>query len=525
MAVRQLTALTLLLAAAPAFAQRVPQPAIGGVSNFMVPITSVQQGDSVTPGTGGAAVDVAWPAIPLPSPSALAAAGNVRFGITAGGALRGIALGITRATAVGLAFSIGLELYSRYGITPDGAGGLEQGGAPANPTGGCYTMSTFPGSFPVGCRASPSALATEYAQWAGRSSCPGGTPSGVLSYCYTAGGCTFVNATQFYCVISATRTYDGHTQTSNMDGIISTNNNTAGASGAGSCAGGSAPVNGQCPAAPGTGTPTTPEAAADYVTANAGQGGRPPLPSNGELATAVGAATAYGPMTMRPGDIMNPQMNVVPGGYAGPVTTAADIFGNGGTVTTSTQYDYAPGGNISVTVPEGTFANIPYTWTGTHIFAGAGGTTHIGYGSSSITSVPALTGSWNQTTTSTTRNSSGTITGQTTQTGTIEGTATGQGTATGEDACVRDPSRIGCRSIGDPPAAVVPTVNRTLSFTAETVALSSGCPAPYTITVRGWSMSLRWDKACDVAPLIRFFIVGSTLLSCLVWCVSIVNKT
>lgn len=488
-----------------------PQRALGtGQANTLViyPISNVGTHTSITSSTAaGGIADFVFPGISIPTPGGATATGSVTGGLTRAGALRIVAQGLARASWVGVAFIVGANLYQQYGIAGDGAGGLTRltGGTAPLP----YDSSGWVNNGNYG-GVHASMQAAIDAWIAQRNASQVGSPQN--QYTGTCG----MTAQSWGYLVHLTRVSDGSCQQNAMsvgppDGTF----NPASTA----CPGGATPINGMCG---GTPTPTTIDGAVSAVP-GAGAGG----PTDAAVAAAAAAAAAggYGPMTMRPGDITNPQMNVVPGGYSGPQTTASDILGN--TTTTETDWDWISTnvgntGQINLTLPGGTIGNIPYTWTGTHIHAGTGGTTHIGYGSSGMTHVPAVAGGWQSRTTTTTRNSSGQITSQTTETGTVSEANTA---APGTDPCTLDPSRIGCRSIGDPPTDLPLATTSPVVFAAEAVNLGSGCPAPHSVSIRGWSMNLNYTPACDVAGIVRFLVLACSAFGVAFFCVNTVNKT
>jgi hypothetical protein len=81
------------------------------------------------------------------------------------------------------------------------------------------------------------------------------------------------------------------------------------------------------------------------------------------------------------------------------------------------------------------------------------------------------------------------------------------------DPCVENPSRLGCLSLGDPPTEVPSKVSRELSFSAESVSLPSGCPAPSALT---GSLMMSWQPACDAATAMRpYVLVGAAFTALL----------
>lgn len=481
-----------------------PQLAIGtGQANTSVvyPISNVGRATNIVASTAtGGIATFTFPNISIPTPSGSTATGTVTGGLTRAAALRIIAQGVARASWLGIAFTVGMSIYQNYGISGDGQGGLVRDAGVAGQQG-TSTVQCFTGNYPDGNACLPIGESMAICSaWA----------AGVLGIAGTT--CQLAEGSST--LVLMVRGDNGNVHTSWGAGYQNQNVQTT------TCPnGGSVRADGLCTGGAITAIPD-PGTAAGQVPP-AAQGG----PTDAQVAAAAAAAAAsdFGPMSMRMGDITNPQMNVVPGGYAGPQTTAEDIFGN--TTTTETNWDWintnVGSGQISMPVPSGSIGGIPYTWSGTHIFAGAGGTTHIGYGNSGTTFIPAVAGGWQSTTTTTTRNSSGEIVSQTTQTGTVSQTNTA---APGTDPCTVDPSRVGCRSIGDPPGDLPTATTSNIVFAAEAVNLGSGCPAPHSVSIRGWSMNLNYQPACDVAPIVRLLVLACAAFGVAFFCVNTVKS-
>lgn len=85
------------------------------------------------------------------------------------------------------------------------------------------------------------------------------------------------------------------------------------------------------------------------------------------------------------------------------------------------------------------------------------------------------------------------------------------------DACREDPSRLGCAGFGDPPDDMPQWDERAVNLASENLGLPSGCPAPHVMAIRGWDVSLNYQPACDVAPLVRAGILALTALACLLF--------
>jgi hypothetical protein len=79
------------------------------------------------------------------------------------------------------------------------------------------------------------------------------------------------------------------------------------------------------------------------------------------------------------------------------------------------------------------------------------------------------------------------------------------------DPCETDPARLGCLKLGEPPTDSVPKLTRDLAWSAESVGLPSGCPAP--TAVAGHSVS--WQPICDTATGMRPYILAGAAFTAL----------
>lgn len=193
--------IALCFPAHAAYTNATPPPGVTVVNGQ----SWLSPGASVTPATGpnvtgGVGVNVGGRVITAPA--------RWRFATNAG---RYIVRGATLHPAIrGAAIVTNWLALGNFAV--DAAGGWTR-------TQYCYSMSTFPGDFPTGCRASAEALAQEYVTWSNRNSCPGGVPAGVLAYCNTFTGCSPAANNGSTCTYQGVRSYDGHTVNGNIDVI------------------------------------------------------------------------------------------------------------------------------------------------------------------------------------------------------------------------------------------------------------------------------------------------------------------
>lgn len=83
--------------------------------------------------------------------------------------------------------------------------------------------------------------------------------------------------------------------------------------------------------------------------------------------------------------------------------------------------------------------------------------------------------------------------------------------------CEKFPDDIGCMDSGTPPDTKPEWQEKTVVFTPESLGLSGSCPPPYTFTVHQIAMSMDYQPACDIAPIIRAGVLALTALGCMLW--------
>ena len=198
-------------------------------------------------------------------------------------------------------------------------------------------------------------------------------------------------------------------------------------------------------------------------------------------------------------------VSVIPYATSGPATQQ-------GSTTTTTQT--AADGTVTATT-----VGTSYGYT----YAPAA----IGVETSTTTSTTVTNPDGTTSTTTDTKTSGGTGTGtgsSGTGTGTGTGTTTGTGTSTDTpDLCALHPDVLACDTLGTPGTDGPQWSQQTVTFSPEDLGLPSGCPAPRTITVRGISMVLNYQPACDVAPLVAPGFIAFTALGCLLWIMSTIK--
>jgi hypothetical protein len=473
----KLAPLALALVALPAFAadgDGIPQGTGAPGSGILVPMPALTRGMTLGPGTGGAAASFTRNPFNFPAPGGATASATMSGGITAAGAARALAVGLARGAIAGgiagVAMTGAALLWDAYRIKPDEAGGLTQD--PGQPK---VNTPTYCWDFGSGnCYGSPEAAAmgrvNQLWPYTGTASCgpvqPNFTAQCNLTWSNGATGSIGVSRSstmQLKCP-----DINGQTQTAGADGL--------------------------CPStAPRV--PVTPEQAQAKLAAN------PPATPPNYPALLTEAIDDWGPLSMRPEDIHNNQLNVIstPNSYAGPVTTATDIL-SGDTTTTETHYDFSGLTPTSMTYDP---SRMSLTFAGSG--AGFAGANSLG------STIPAAKAEWATRTVTTKRDAQGNITSQTTTT-----TASGSGsnTTTGEDAPVTDcganPNRAGCLELGDAPLDAVVPAQHALTWAAVNLGLPAACPAPYTFNWRGASYAMPYTAFCDVAPNVRALLLAFT---------------
>lgn len=91
-------------------------------------------------------------------------------------------------------------------------------------------------------------------------------------------------------------------------------------------------------------------------------------------------------------------------------------------------------------------------------------------------------------------------------TSTVTNNVDGSTTTTTEpktDPCSFDPESLACMKLGTPPTDAPSWETKTVTYQADSLGMPAACPAPWTATIRGWSLSMSYEPACNVAPQVR----------------------
>nr|DAH82801.1 MAG TPA: attachment protein [Inoviridae sp.] len=87
------------------------------------------------------------------------------------------------------------------------------------------------------------------------------------------------------------------------------------------------------------------------------------------------------------------------------------------------------------------------------------------------------------------------------------------------DVCSLLPNVLGCTQLGTPEAASMPTASKAIAYTAESVSLPTGCPAPISMGRFG---SLSFQPACDSAGYMKPLILAGSAITALMICAAAV---
>jgi len=83
------------------------------------------------------------------------------------------------------------------------------------------------------------------------------------------------------------------------------------------------------------------------------------------------------------------------------------------------------------------------------------------------------------------------------------------------DPCTKNPNRVGCMSLGDPPNDQVPKAQRTLSYSQESIGLPVGCPADVTVQTSRGPQVFSYAKTCDVAATSKPWVLAAAAFTAL----------
>lgn len=91
------------------------------------------------------------------------------------------------------------------------------------------------------------------------------------------------------------------------------------------------------------------------------------------------------------------------------------------------------------------------------------------------------------------------------------------------DPCDAHPERVGCQTLSLPDTPDPQSTTHTISYEADSLGLPSGCPAPRSFNVHGWSLSWSYDVVCTNAPPIRFALLAMAAVGALIMIVTTVK--
>lgn len=89
--------------------------------------------------------------------------------------------------------------------------------------------------------------------------------------------------------------------------------------------------------------------------------------------------------------------------------------------------------------------------------------------------------------------------------------------------CDTQPDSLGCMKLGDLPTDAPTWQTKTITYQPESLGLAGACPAPWTGTVHGWTLSMSYQPACDVAPQIRLGVLALASLGALLMIITTVR--
>lgn len=87
-----------------------------------------------------------------------------------------------------------------------------------------------------------------------------------------------------------------------------------------------------------------------------------------------------------------------------------------------------------------------------------------------------------------------------------------------KDPCVENPDRAGCAKLGDPGDGKPIWQQKDIPFAAEDLGFGGACPAPWTAQIRSWTLTMSYQPACDVAPVVRLGVLALTALMAIMFC-------
>gem|GEM_PF-6522625 len=82
---------------------------------------------------------------------------------------------------------------------------------------------------------------------------------------------------------------------------------------------------------------------------------------------------------------------------------------------------------------------------------------------------------------------------------------------------------IACDKMGTPSDDAPTWSNKNITFAPEDLGLPSGCPADRTFTVRGIVFALKYQPACDVAPMVAPALIAFTAVGVAIWILTVLK--
>ncbi len=111
----------------------------------------------------------------------------------------------------------------------------------------------------------------------------------------------------------------------------------------------------------------------------------------------------------------------------------------------------------------------------------------------------------------------------TTVTNNPDGSTTTESQTPDKDPCDLNPTALACIKLGEPPSDMPTWQTKSIAYQADNLGLSGACPAPWTGTVHGWSLSMSYQPVCDVAPQIRHGVLALASLGALLMIITTVR--
>lgn len=90
--------------------------------------------------------------------------------------------------------------------------------------------------------------------------------------------------------------------------------------------------------------------------------------------------------------------------------------------------------------------------------------------------------------------------------------------------CEKNPDSLGCMRPGDLPTDKPQWQSRNVVFAVDELGLPSACPAPRQMVWRGTTLTLNYQPACDVAPMVKAALIIITAISCTLIVVQVIRS-